>query len=64
MRWDPQLYYLRADNRDGVYFNAGLTLARSNFPLSISALVNKTIQTSILAGEDFLWNVSASYSIK
>ena len=28
------------------------------------AIVNKTIQTTILAGEDFIWNVSLNYSIK
>jgi hypothetical protein len=60
----PQLYYLRMDGREGVYFNSGLTLATRTMPLSISATVNKTIWTGIAAGEDFLWNLSLSYSMK
>ena len=62
MRFNPQFYYLKMDKDDGFYFNATLTLARRNFPLSISALINQTIQTEIPVGEDFLWNVSLIYN--
>ena len=62
MRFNPQVYYLKMDKNDGFYFNATLTLAKRNFPLSVSTLINKTIQTEIPIGEDFLWNVSLSYS--
>ena len=64
MRVNPQVYYLKTDRRDGFYLYSGLTLAKSNSPLSISAIVNRTIQTSVLASEDLLWNVSLNYSIK
>ena len=60
----PQLYYLRSDSQDGVYFNVGTTLTRQNFPLSLSAMVNKPIQTQIAAARGLLWNVSVGYTIR
>jgi len=59
---NPSVYYLKMDENHGFYVNAGLSLARRNFPLSVSALVNKTIHTQIPVGEDFLWNVSLVYT--
>ena len=62
MRFNPQIYYLNIDKSDGFYVNATLTLAMRNFPLTISSLINQTIQTEIPVGEDFIWNVSLIYS--
>ncbi len=62
MRLNPQVYYLNMDEKDGLYFNATLVLARKNFPLSVSALINRSIQTEIPAKDDFLWNVSLVYT--
>ena len=62
MRFNPQIYYLNMDKKDGYYVNATLTLARRNFPLTISSLINQTIQTEIPVGEDFIWNVSLIYT--
>jgi len=62
MRFNPQIYYLKMDANDGIYANGTLFLARRNFPLSISAMVNKTIQTNIPVGEDFIWNLSLIYT--
>lgn len=64
MRFNPQVYYLKMDEDDGFYASATITLARQNFPLSVSALVNRTIQTNIPVGEDFIWNISLIYSFK
>lgn len=61
MRFAPQFYYLKADKRDGVYFNSTLTLAKRNFPLSISSLVNTAIQSNV-PGKNFLWNASLVYA--
>lgn len=58
----PQFYYLKQDERDGFYVTSKLTLAKRNFPLSISAIINKTIQTDITAGKNFVWNESLIYS--
>ena len=62
MRFNPQIYYLKMDSDDGFYANATLFLAKRNFPLSVSAMVNRTIQTNIPVGEDFIWNLSLIYS--
>ena len=61
LKFNPQFYYLKLDERDGFYFTASCTLARKNFPLFISAIVNKIIETDI-AGGDFVWNLSLVYS--
>jgi hypothetical protein len=62
-RFTPQVYYLRTDDRDGTYLNAGLTLSRRNLPVSVSTTVNRTIRTSV-AGDDVLWNVNLHYAIR
>ena len=64
VRLDPQLSYLTTDDRVGFYLNSGFTLAKRSLPLSISAVVNKPIRTSVPGGEDLLWNVSLNYSIE
>ncbi|MBK8291391.1 MAG: hypothetical protein IPK96_11120 [Flammeovirgaceae bacterium] len=58
---NPQVYYLKTDDNDGTYFTNTLTLAIRNFPLSITNIINKAIQTDI-PGKDFDWNVSLVYS--
>lgn len=62
IRFNPQVYYLNMDNIDGFYFNSTLTFAKRNFPVSVSAMINKPIRTNIAAGNEFLWNVSLIYS--
>lgn len=62
IRFNPQVYYLKMDKNDGFYYSASMTLARRNFPVSISALINKTIQTNISASKNFVWNASLIYS--
>lgn len=62
LRFNPQFYYLRMDINDGFYFNATLALVMKNLPLSVSALINQTIETEIPFGEDFLWNISLTYT--
>ena len=64
LRFVPQVFYLKQDARGGTYGNCVLTFGRKDFPFSIGAQANKTFRTSILEGDDFIWNVSLSYSIK
>ena len=61
MKLMAQSYYLKLDEDDGFYLNSTLTLARRNFPFSVSSTMNKTIQSEI-AGDDFLWNINLIYS--
>jgi len=37
-------------------------LAKMNFPLSLSLIVTKNIQTDILVNQNLLWNVTLIYS--
>jgi hypothetical protein len=61
IKFTPQLYYLKQDQLDGYYCTATVTLARQHFPLSLSTIVNKTIQTNI-ASKNFVWNLNLIYS--
>lgn len=58
----PQFYYLKMDQQDGFYFTSTFVLSKRNFPLSLSAIINKTIQTKITASKDFVWNATLTYS--
>lgn len=60
--FNPQLYYLTVDADDGFYVNASATLGIRNFPVTISGIVNKTIQSDIPT-KDFDWNISLVYTL-
>lgn len=62
LKLTPQFYYLKQDTRDGFYFSASASLEKKNFPLSVSAIINKTINGNILGSKDFVWNTSLVYS--
>lgn len=61
LRFSPQVYYLKMDAKDGVFFSSTLTLTKKNFPISVSALVNKIIKTDINT-KNFVWNATIAYS--
>jgi len=61
-RVDPQVYYLKLDQRDGIYLNSRATLAKRDLPVSISGIVNRPVRTSISRSGAFLWNVSLNYT--
>jgi hypothetical protein len=58
----PQVYYLKMDEHDGFYLNSSLSLAKNNFPFSLSAMFNKRIKSDIPSDNDFIWNVSLRYA--
>ena len=62
LKFAPQIYYLKADKEDGFFVNSTLTLVRRDFPLSISSILNKTIESSISGSKNFIWNVSLIYA--
>ena len=62
MNVNPQLYYLKLDAQDGFYFKSTLTVAKKNFPLSVSSTINKKINSNITGSKNLLWNVSLVYS--
>ncbi len=58
----PQVFYLSSfDFGEGYYVASEFKLSRSNFPLSLSSVMNKKISSNI-PGKDFLWNMILSYS--
>ena len=59
---NPQLYYLKLDAQDGFYFTSTFTVAKKNFPLSVSSTINKEINSNITGSKNLLWNVSLVYS--
>ncbi len=61
-RINPEIYYLKMDKTDGVYLNARFSVSKKNFPLSISALINKPLRSNIPSEYDFLWNAGFSYT--
>lgn len=62
LRFNPQFYYLKLDSRDGYYFTSTLTVAKKNFPFSVSSTINKKINSNIIGSKSLLWNVSLVYS--
>ena len=58
----PQVYFLTLDNLKGFYAVGFITFVKKDFPLSISAILNKAIDTEIVPEDDFIWNVSLNYS--
>lgn len=58
----PQVFYLSSfDFGEGYYVASEFKLSRSNFPLSLSSVMNRKISSNI-PGKDFLWNITLSYS--
>jgi len=62
LRFNPQIYYLKMDKSEGYYFSSSMTLAKRDFPISVSALINKVIKTEISASKNFVWNASLIYT--
>lgn len=62
MRFAPQIYWLSLDDKNGFYVGSTLSLAKRNFPFSISSTMNKAIQSEILQGRNFLWNIGLVYT--
>lgn len=61
-RIGPEIYYLKMDEKDGVYLNTTFLISKKNFPLSISGLINKPLESNIPSEYDFLWNVGLIYT--
>jgi len=61
-RFGPEIYYLKMDDKDGVYLNTIFLVSKKNFPLSVSALINKPLRSNIQSEYDFLWNVGLTYN--
>lgn len=63
-RFNPQVFYLKMDKRDGYYITSTLTLAKKQSPWALQSIVNQAIRTSIIAKSNFIWNVSLIYAFR
>jgi len=61
-RASPQIYYLYQDGSDGYYFTSTFTVAKQNYPLSVSSIINKELRSNVPGSKNFNWNVSLVYS--
>lgn len=61
-RLTPEIYYLKMDANDGVFFTTRFLISKKNCPFSVSGLINKPLQTNIPSEYDFLWNVGLTYT--
>ncbi|HPF52220.1 MAG TPA: hypothetical protein PK335_11630 [Draconibacterium sp.] len=58
----PEVYYLKMDAKDGVFFNSRFLINKKSSSFSISGLVNNPIKSNISSEYSFLWNVGVSYT--
>lgn len=61
--FSPQMFFLKIDANEGFYVNATTTFGIRNFPITVSSIVNKAIESKI-AAQDFDWNVSLIYTLE
>lgn len=61
-RFNPEIYHLAMDDDEGIFFNARLSINKKNFPIALSALINKPIKSNIPSEFDLLWNAGISYT--
>lgn len=61
LRFNPQFYYLKIAENDGVYAAGSLALALRDFPFSFSVMANKALRSSV-AAKDFDWSLNLNYS--
>ncbi len=59
---NPQVYYLKQETLDGVYFTSSFTLGKHDLPFTLSTLFNQVVSTRIAGNGDFVWNLSLRYS--
>jgi hypothetical protein len=62
MKFSPQVFFLKQNKLNGFFATSTITLARKNFPLSLSALFNKQLKEGIPGAKDFVWNTTLTYS--
>lgn len=62
LRVTPQLYYLKTDAEDGYFVTSTLQLSRKGWPLLLSAILNKRLESNITGSKDLVWNLGLIYA--
>lgn len=60
LRINPQVYFLKMDEKSGYYITETLILNHKNSPFFLSSVLNKKLSSDI-PGDDFIWNLSLHY---
>lgn len=61
LKLNPQFYYLKIDDADGIYLAGSLGLAHRKWPFSVSTMMNKALKSDVNAS-DFEWNVGLTWA--
>jgi hypothetical protein len=62
-RINPQLFYLRLDNKKGNYFASNFTLLSKKTPFYLGSSFNTPLKSDI-GGKSFNWNISLGYALE
>jgi len=62
IQFTPQVYYLKLDKEDGIFYTHTVSLSKKNLPFLLQSTINKNIKTNITGGDRFQWNVTLFYS--
>lgn len=62
LQFTPQVYYLKLDQEDGIFYTHTMSLSKKNVPFLLQSTINKNIKTNITGGDRFQWNVTLFYS--
>ncbi len=60
---NPEFYFLKIDNNDGVYVASTFSLHHIKTPIFISSTINKAINSNLNA-KTFDWNIAINYKFK
>lgn len=60
--WKPEIYYLKLDDKSGIFSAQTLTVNINNSPISFSSVISKSIDIGTLSGNKFDWNIGINYS--
>ncbi len=58
----PQVFYLKVDKEDGLFFSPTVRFGLNKFPLFFSSQVNTALITNISSNSGLKWNVALNYN--
>lgn len=62
LQFTPQVYYLKLDQQDGVFYTHTISLSKKDVPFLLQSTINKDIKTNITGGDRLQWNITLFYT--
>jgi len=62
LQFTPQVYYLKLDKNDGIFYTHTVSLSKKNVPFLLQSTINKYLTTNIPSSKNLQWNVTVFYS--